>query len=467
MKSIFIGCDSFLALRNVRNADLGTQLAQKRFAVKVFVDPHQFIGSKAANIPDIDVFPLFDFHIPEYKTLSHWLSRMELSRKSFKDPGTFFSKLTYRLADRRMGKLRVYPTFFGGWVSGALGFYKRYRQNALDALRQTSQYTEYINLLKLERPVLVVGFSPEGSREMALMQAAVDLGISTLIMIRSRDNLVSKIAFLPKVDEYFVWSAQQKKYFYHLYPELRDRPVSIVGSPQFSRHGDPSFRLPRKDFFERIRLDPDKPLVVFCLENPNVAPHQGNLALALAEAASAKKVNRDAQLLIRNHPRAFGSDYDPLNGQQFPGVALYPEPTTTPFGQHDDNIVRLILEDEPMHLATMAYQDVNVNIMSTATIDSAIFDKPIIHIAFDIPASTPANISVKRFFHRTDYKVIERTGASQRAHSLDELISLVNYALWYPTEKSQQRAELVALDVGMVSGAPNDWMLERFIELAN
>lgn len=467
MGTVIIGCDSFLALRNVRNAELGTRLRNHGYAVKVFVDPHQIDGSKAANVPDIEIYPLLDFRLTEYQRLKKWLGWMELSRKSFKDPGTFLSKLRYRLASRRVMKYGVLPQFAIGWGLGALGSYRLCCKRALAELRKTPPYAAYLEMLEQENPALVAGFSPEGNREMALLQAAADLGIPTLIMIRSRDNLASKIAFLPKVDEYLVWSEHQKAYFYHLYPELKSCPVSVVGSPQFSRHKDEAFRLCRNEFFERVKLDPDRPLVVFCLENPAVVPHQSNMAVALAKAFEEGRIGHEAQLLIRNHPRAFGSDYDPLTGERFKDVAVYPTPTPIPLGKHDSDLVRWILEDEPMHLATMAYQDVNVNIMSTTIIDSAILDKPVINVAFDIPENVSASVSVKRFFKRSDYKLIEKAGATERANSLDELVGLINACLDNPQQKSKERAFLVEQDIGFSGQQSCNEVLNTILNLAS
>jgi len=447
----------------VRNAELGTKLSDCGYSVKVFADPHQIEGAKSASVPDIKIEPLQDFNPSNNKNFWRWSVWMGFSRRSFKDPVTYLSKLEYRLAQRRFLKYGIKIHLIIGWIMGFIGSYLLFRAFALKQLRKTTEYQRYINLMKKENPLLVAGFSPEGYREMPLLQAASDLNIPTMIMIRSRDNLISKIAFLPKVDKYIVWSNNQKDYMYHLYPELRSAQISAIGSPQFSRHLDESFRLSRSDFFKKIKLDPNRSLVVFCLENPAVVPHQQNMAMALAEAFEATKVNHHAQLLIRNHPRVFGSDYDPLKGKNFNNVEIYPEPTSVPLGKHDNDLVRLILEDEPMHLATMAYQDVNVNIMSTTIIDSAIFDKPIINVGFDLPDDIPTNITVKRFFKRTDYKLVEKTGANDKANSIEELTEMINHYLENPTDKKKERAELVNADVGIIGPDSNHKLFEFFL----
>ena len=294
MPSIIIACDSFLALRNVRNAELGTRLKNRGYKIVVFVDPHQVQGAEAAGVPDLEIHPLLDFNLADYRQLNKWLQWMDLSRRSSKDPRTFLSKLQYRLAKRRFMKFGVLPELMLGWTLGVFGLHRLFRRLALRELRKTDPFACYLKMLEADKPLLVAGFSHEGDREIPLLQAAADSGAPTLVMVRSRDNLASKIAFLPRVDEYLVWSKHQKAYLYHLYPELKDRPASIVRSPQFCRHKDESFRLGRDEFFRAVQLDADRPLIVFCLENPRIVPHQANMAVALAEAFAQGRISHDA-----------------------------------------------------------------------------------------------------------------------------------------------------------------------------
>lgn len=467
--SIFIACDSFLALRNVRNAELGTRLKQSGYTVDVFVDPNQIEGSKAAQVPDINIRPLIDFkpQPDRYWELFKWLQRMEWSRKSYGDPGTFLSKIEARMAARRAMKYFTLPYLGFGWVAGAFGFFNYCRKQATVYLRETEEYQQYVQLLKEEKPEIVIGFSPEGYREMVLMQAATDLDIPSLIMIRSRDNLVSKILFLARATEYLVWSEHQRDYFYKLYPEFKSLPVNVVGSPQFARHLQPAHRLQRDNFFQQLQLDTSRPLVVFCLENPSVVGHQQQMAQALAQVFADGKIDNHAQLLIRNHPRAFGSDYDPLCGKTYANVTVYPQPIDVPFGKHDSDIVRHILEDEAMHLATMAYQDVNVNIMSTVIVDSAIMDKPIINYGFDVPSDTPAHESVKRFFKRTDYKVVDRAGANTLVTNMDDMIAAINRGLNDKTYLADKRKSFIAEEIGVIGEESNRKIIDKILSIVN
>ena len=188
---------------------------------------------------------------------------MNDARRSFEDYKTYRSKLLYRYHKRKLGKIRVWFLLKIYWFLGFLKTHYIFRYLVINDLRKTDEYREYISRFKLDRPKLVAGFSPEGYKEMVLMQAAADLGIPSLIMIRSRDNLVSKIAFLPKVSKYLFWSEHHRSYFFHLYKELKNEMTDVVGSPQFSRHLDKNYILLKSEFFDILNLNIKKKLVVF------------------------------------------------------------------------------------------------------------------------------------------------------------------------------------------------------------
>ena len=74
MNLIYIACDSFLSLRNVRNANLGYELKKNGYSVKVLVDPIMYQGSVSSNVKDVEINLLIDFKPGKYKRLWKWIS---------------------------------------------------------------------------------------------------------------------------------------------------------------------------------------------------------------------------------------------------------------------------------------------------------------------------------------------------------------------------------------------------------
>jgi len=475
--SIVLACDSFLSLRNVRNGDLGRRLSRATGEdVIVLVDPAQREGSEAARPPgvELDVLEPFDpYHDP---TVQPQMYRSYMTRKCWADPGTLWTKLrasSYRAHPRpgpgraaSLARARLRLLYWGR--EGKRGKAAPRRRAFAELLRRHPVADVYRRRLSEWGASLVVAFSLEGPREMALVEAANSLEIPTAVMIRSRDNLAAKIQHLPDAAAYLVWSDLTRSILLRIYPEVPAERVHVTGSPQFDRHLDAGFRLPREEFFRRIGLDPERPLVVYTCATPTLIRHEIDIVQGLADAVAAGRVHgagRRAQLLVRGHPRGFGSSH-PLLREARPDVAVFPPPGSLPYqsAEHESRVVKLILEDEPVHLATLAYQDVQVNVSGTMSVDSAILDKPIVNVYYD-PPGVPAGLSVRRFYDRSDYRPIVSSGGVRLAHSEEECVELVNSYLEQPSLDAEGRRWIRETDCGPLDGRAGERMAGRLAEL--
>lgn len=105
-----------------------------------------------------------------------------------------------------------------------------------------------------------------------------------------------------------------------------------------------------------------------------------------------------------------------------------------------------------MHLAALAYQDVQVNISGTMMVDFRDLDKPIVAVHYDIPPDTPPGLSVKRFYRRSDIRPIIATGGVKLAPSPDECITLINRYLENPTLDANGRRLIREQECGLLDG---------------
>lgn len=456
--SVVIACDSFLALRNVRNGNLGRRLTGER--VIVWVDPHQLAGSRAAQPEGVELGCLEDFDAGQDDGLRGLLRRAYLARKCYYDPSTQWvdfrgssHRNNRRNSVRRIASVaRAAATLAGYWAAGRAGWAQRWRHRFAAALQSHPMVERYRRRLQEAEATTVVALSPEGAREMALIEAANSLGLATVVMIRSRDNLAAKIQHLPDATAYLVWSGATGQFLTRMYPELPPERVHAVGSPQFDHHLDPRYRLSRDAFFTRIGLDPTRPLVVYSMATPGLTDHEVDIAQHLADAAHAGALRGGAQLLVRGHPRMFGSKLRLLR-REYPEARSYPAPASAPYrsAEHEARVVGLILDDEPVHLATLAYQDVQVNVCGTMTIDSAIFDKPIVNVYYDV-VDVPAGLSVRRSYERSDVREMMSYGASRLARSPAECLALINRYLDDPRLDAAGRKRAREVDCGPLDG---------------
>jgi hypothetical protein len=451
-----IGCDSFLSLRNVRNGTLGQYLN----GLHLLVDPNQLPGSRMA-CPETQIDPLIDFNVDLDPTMGSIFLKSYLARKAYYDPRTLWTEMRgsigrnypkqrwRRLASTARSGIR----FTTGWVNGALGSAQSGRQACARALRSHPLAGNYRQLFKDISPDMVAGFSPEGLREMLLMEAANEAGLPTAVMIRSRDNLAAKIQHLPDADRYFVWANATRDFLLSMYPEVDPAKVEVTGSPQFDHHLDPSYRLNREEFFELVGLDPGRPLIVYTMLTPGLYDGEIDIAQHLADAAHTGRFINRAQLLVRGHPRMFGSDVKLLH-REYEEARAYPPRRAVPYRSkdHEADVVRLIIEDEPAHLSTLAYQDVQVNVCGTMTIDSAIFDKPVVNIYYDVATGLVSGASVRRFYSRSDVKQMMGYEASRLARSPEQCIRVINDYLDQPDLDAIGRRRAREEDCGPLDG---------------
>lgn len=457
--SVIIGCDSFLALRNVRTGNLARWITDMR--VLAWVDPRQLPGSVPVRPEGVEIEALDPFEVRADPSLERRLVSVGFARKCYRDPGTIWAEFLYSSCRhngarswRKAASIGCAAGRLGRfWLAGCLGGAEHRRAQFAAVLREHPAAAAYRTRLRSVGARLVVSFAPEGMREMVLIEAANSLQIPTLVMIRSRDNLTSKIPYLPYADRYAVWSHVLKDCLLNLYPETDPACVEVTGAPQFDRHLDPAWRLTREELFARIGLDPKRPLILYTMAAPSLIPHEGAIVQHLADAAHAGRFIRDAQLLVRGHPRMFGSNLRLLR-REYPEARYYPRPAHAAYASedHEADVVRHVLADEPVHLSLLAHQDVQVNVCGTMTIDSAIFDKPIVNVYYDLPAGLSSGLSVRRFYKRSDTKQMMSYGASRLAHDPDECIELINRYLERPAMDAEGRRKARSEDCGPLDG---------------
>lgn len=439
--------------------ELGRWLATEK--IHVWVDPHQWLGAEAAKPAGVEVGMLDAFQVPEDRALNRRLNAVCLARKCYQDPGTIWADFVFssfrhnptkplrRAASvgRAAGRLGWF------WLAGWLGQAQRWRADFAQLLRSHPIVDRYRQRLAEAGATVVASFAPEGLREMALIEAANASGIPTLVMIRSRDNLAAKIPYLPFADRYLVWSDILRKSLLSMYPETRADQVHVTGAPQFDHHLDESLRLSREELFKLLGLDPTRPLILYTMATPGLIPHEVAIAQHLADAVHGGRFVRAAQLLVRGHPRMFGSDLKLLE-REYPDARYYPRPMESVYGgrEHAAHLVRHILDDERIHLSLLAHQDVQVNVCGTMTIDSAIFDKPTVNVCYDQVQGISPAVSVRRFYKRSDTKQMMSYGASRMVHTAVECIEWINRYLEEPQVDAAGRRRARIEDCGPLDG---------------
>ena len=163
-------------------------------------------------------------------------------------------------------------------------------------LRDYPRSPEALDRLRAKRPDLILTAGPFQFEQPAIVAVTQKLGIPTLALIPSWDNLSTKGRMVFKYDGYVVWSEQTKLELREAYPYTRDVPVYVVGAPQFDIFFDNQFRRSREEFLTASGLRPEIPLIVYALGSPKLLrEHHG--ALYLAERIEKGDLG-DVQMLV-------------------------------------------------------------------------------------------------------------------------------------------------------------------------
>ena len=240
--------------------------------------------------------------------------------------------------------------------------------------------------------VLVTG--PFQFEQPAITAAALRQGIPTLALIPSWDNISTKRRMIFKYDGYVVWSEKLRKELYERYPHTRNRPVFVVGAPQFDVFFQRKFQQTRAEFCASQGLDPARPIIVYAVGSPNFLSGEPYGALALAQAIERGDLG-DAQLLVRPHPLHDHTTLTELFRNA--GGRIHLQRTAvagTPVSlrsQDEQQIVEWV--------NTFRHAAVVVNLSSTVTVDAAICDRPVVNLDFDPAPGQPDQNLIKEINH--------------------------------------------------------------------
>jgi hypothetical protein len=242
-----------------------------------------------------------------------------------------------------------------------------------------------------------------------------------------------------RVDRLIVWNDLMKAQAVELHGYRSDE-VRVAGTPQWDLYFKPRQSTSREAFFSGVGADPSRKLVTLTTTPHELYAHHGHVLRVLVRAMEEGRWPYPAQILVRLHPRDDMSHYEPFT--RTPHVIL-----EKPFRESvraGDGLAVDITEGNQQHLAdTLRHSDVVVNVASTIAIESAIFDTPVVNLAFD--GDTPSTFarSARRYYRFTHYANITRQGAVRVAETPADLVSDVGRYLADPSLDRQGRRRVV------------------------
>jgi len=277
-------------------------------------------------------------------------------------------------------------------------------------------------------PAAMLATGPFQYEQPAIMAAARKLGIPTLALIPSWDNITTKGRIPIWADGYVVWSDRNRDELLNQYPHARNRPVYVVGAPQFDVFFDERFSMPRGEFCCSQGLRSDRPIILYAIGSPNfLKEHHG--AVAFAERVVRGELG-DAQLVVRPHPMFEYRGLVELFGR-FPRERVIVQRTRP--GPPFITSYRDYLGHIRQWVNSFRHADVVVNLSSTSTVDAIIMGRPVVNLDFDPQPGGRDHHLVKDVNHLwTHFRPVAASGGIWLVNTMDEMVAAVRAYLSSP-----------------------------------
>jgi hypothetical protein len=312
-------------------------------------------------------------------------------------------------------------------------------------------------------PAAVVAMNPFIESQMATIAAAKRLKVPVVAFITSWDNITTKPRMIYEYDGYIAWSEQMQRELHEFYPQSRGRRIDVVGAPQYDVFFRPEYRLTREEFFGVYGLDPERPVVLYCLGSPNMI-REDHGALQYIEQAHRHPALARTQTIIRAHPGHLESkltEFDKIRAS-FPDVVIQGP------GKHWE---RFPFQGEQAVIEwvnTIRHADVVINLASTMTVDAAIFDKPVVNIDFDPEPGGPNHQMVKEINRSWNhFSPIAQSGGVWNVTTVAEMVAATETYLSKPELHRERRRWIVDHVCGPVDGQAGRRMAEAIIDIIN
>lgn len=322
---------------------------------------------------------------------------------------------------------------------------------------------EAIDRLRLDRPDVMLTTGPFQYEQPAIVAAAKNLGIATLALIPSWDNLSTKGRMVFSYDGYIVWSEQSKEELHYFYPYTRQAPVYVVGAPQFDVFFQERFFLSREEFCAMQGLRPELPIIVYAIGSPNFIAGEHYGALKLAENVARGDLG-DVQLLVRPHPIHDNGEFREAFAEYGPRVTVQQtaEAGMSLTARSQDE--RQILE----WVNTFYHASVLVNLFSTVTVDAAIFDRPVVNLDYDPEPGQPRQSLIKEVNHLwTHFKPVAESGGVGLVNNHEEMVETIKTYLSHPELHREKRRWITEFVCGQVDGHCGKRMAQAVVDFTH
>ncbi|KAB1067033.1 hypothetical protein F6U93_11465 [Tamlana haliotis] len=215
-----------------------------------------------------------------------------------------------------------------------------------------------------------------------LVYAAQQQQLKTAAFIFSWDNLASKGRMASSFDYYLVWSSLMKQDLNQFYTSINKEHIKIVGTPQFVPYVLPEYKISKQDFISEFSLDTNLKTICFSCGDISTSKNDELYIETIAEAIQDKTIQL-VNFVVRTSPAE-----DPIRFknlvEKYPSIKWnFPKWNQVRANHQESWSQRIPSRDDVKQLrALLEYSDLNINMLSTMSLDFMLFNKPVINPVF-------------------------------------------------------------------------------------
>ncbi|HQW68054.1 MAG TPA: UDP-glycosyltransferase [Flavobacterium sp.] len=265
-----------------------------------------------------------------------------------------------------------------------------------DLEKKTNYFDDCLKTLQKEKPDFIFCTNQRPMSAIAPIEAAKQLGIPTATFIFSWDNL-PKATLVIDTDYYLVWSEFMKKELLKYYPDINEKQIVIVGTPQFENHFDLSLKVEKEVFFKNNNLDLDKKYICFSGDDVTTSPNDPQYLKDTALAVrNLNKNGFNLGIVFRRCPVDFSDRFDNVL-EDYQDVIVPINPLWKKIGEGWNTILPTH-EDMILQTNTIAHTEFVINLGSSMVFDYVCYQKPCVYVNYDVPQSGSSNWSVEKIY---------------------------------------------------------------------
>lgn len=233
-------------------------------------------------------------------------------------------------------------------------------------------------LLRVEKPDLVLATIPSVDQTHMFLRVAKKMGFKCEYYVLSHDNITSKYSFPVQFDKVYVWNERNKSEILSQYNTYSPSQIKLVGPLSFDWYNIKQNIVSRGDWIESLNLKGTGKIILFGTGVKRSAPGEPAILKWLCECRERGKLPKDLEVVVRLHPHDQMSRWknivDSFNGVTF-------QRSMSEKSESGEFIA--VQEDISSLCSSLAHADLVITTFTSLALDGLRNNKPSIFLGFD------------------------------------------------------------------------------------